>query len=152
MPGGALDQRERFLGAGAIGDFRLGLMYTYVDEYLQQILPTDPFRRLQQTFDVESRASLNINWSRGDFGATVNGNYIDSTEYSDMSARLSSLTTWDVQFSWATPWNGRVAVGARNVTNEDPPTDFLGLDNPFYSNQLHDVFGRVPYLRYEQDL
>ena len=28
----------------------------------------------------------------------------------------------------------------------------LAIGAPHYSNQLHDVFGRVPYVRYEQDL
>ncbi|MDH3589868.1 MAG: TonB-dependent receptor, partial [Gammaproteobacteria bacterium] len=114
--------------------------------------PTQPYRRLQQTFDVEMRSALTVNWTRGDFSATLNGNHIDDTSYSDGSARLSDWTTFDLQVGYATPWNGRVVVGARNITDEDPPTDPVGLSNPYYSNGLHDVYGRVPYIRYEQDL
>jgi iron complex outermembrane receptor protein len=50
-----------------------------------------------------------------------------------------------------TPWNGQVTVGARNVFDEDPPTS-ANIGSPFYSNYLHDVYGRVPYVRYQQDL
>ena len=67
------------------------------------------------------------------------------------SQSLDDMTTWDLQVGYSTPWNGQVAVGARNIFDEDPPTSF-NVGNPFYSNQLHDVYGRVPYLRYDQEL
>jgi outer membrane receptor protein involved in Fe transport len=57
------------------------------------------------------------------------------------------FTTVDVQASWATPWNGQITVGARNIFDQDPPTS-----EGFYTNYQHDVFGRVPYVRWEQDL
>jgi hypothetical protein len=44
-----------------------------------------------------------------------------------------------------------VTVGARNLFDEDPPTT-QDIGNPFYTNYLYDVYGRVPYVRYEQDL
>ena len=53
--------------------------------------------------------------------------------------------------AYATPWNGLVTIGARNVFDEDPPTS-QNIGSPYYSNYLHDVYGRVPYIRYEQDL
>jgi hypothetical protein len=37
------------------------------------------------------------------------------------------------------------------VFDRDPPTS-LQIGHPFYTNQLHDVFGRVPFVRYEQNL
>ena len=140
------------LSAGNLGNFDFNLQGSYVDEYLRRFSPTQPYRRLQQTFDPDFRAQATINWARGDFGATVIGSHMTDTSYSDDSANLSSFTTWDVQVTYATPWNGKVVAGARNVFDRDPPRDPIGLSNPYYSNQLHDVFGRVPYIRYEQDL
>jgi iron complex outermembrane receptor protein len=64
---------------------------------------------------------------------------------------LSSWTTWDASVGWATPWNGKVTVGARNLFDRDPPTT-PAIGNPNYTEQLHDVFGRVPFVRYEQNL
>ncbi|MCZ6827508.1 MAG: TonB-dependent receptor, partial [Gammaproteobacteria bacterium] len=64
---------------------------------------------------------------------------------------LDDWTTWDLQLNWATPWNGRLTVGARNLFDKDPPQS-PQVPHPFYSNQLHDIYGRVPYIRYTQDL
>jgi iron complex outermembrane receptor protein len=95
-----------------------------------------------------------LNWALGDFSANVIGNYISSSSIifdESFSQKVDDLTTWDVQLGYATPWNGQVTIGARNVFDKDPPTSF-NLGAPFYSNQLHDVYGRVPYFRYKQDL
>ncbi len=137
---------------GNMGDFRTTLQVSKVNDFVRRLDPNEPFLRLEQTFDVDMRASATVNWARGDFGATLVGNHIADTAYVDGSASLSDWTTWDLQVSYATPWNGRVVVGARNVFDEDPPTDPVGLSNPYYSNGLHDIYGRVPYIRYEQDL
>ena len=54
-----------------------------------------------------------------------------------------------VIFSWVyemTPEGLKVAL-----FDEDPPTS-EGAGGPNYSNYLHDIYGRVPYVRYEQDL
>ena len=66
---------------------------------------------------------------------------------SDPDNHLASFTTWDVQISYSAPWRSQITVGARNVFDKDPP-----MSNGFYDNYQHDVFGRVPYVRWEQDL
>jgi hypothetical protein len=50
--------------------------------------------------------------------------------------------------SYSTPWNGQVTLGARNVLDRDPPQFRDGTD---YDIQQHEIYGRVPYLRLEQD-
>ena len=137
---------------GNIGDFDAQLNITYVLESQQETAPGNGFDEPEGAFQPDWRGALNLNWRRGDLGATLNGNYIDATAFPDMSASLSSWTTWDLQVTYATPWNGRIVAGARNLFDNDPPIDVNGLSNPFYSNGLHDIYGRVPYIRYEQDL
>jgi iron complex outermembrane receptor protein len=63
---------------------------------------------------------------------------------------LASFTTWDVQASYSTPWNGQITVGARNVFDRDPPSTKPGSYNNYDMTQ-HEIYGRVPYLRLEQD-
>ncbi|MFK8015287.1 MAG: TonB-dependent receptor, partial [Gammaproteobacteria bacterium] len=138
--------------AGNIGDFDAQLNITYVLESLTDTGAGNGFVVPAGVFQPDWRGALNLNWRRGDLAATLNGNYVDATAFVDNTASLSSWTTWDLQFAYATPWNGRVVVGARNLFDRDPPIDPNGLGNPFYSNGLHDIYGRVPYIRYEQDL
>ncbi|MGH8496184.1 MAG: TonB-dependent receptor plug domain-containing protein [Gammaproteobacteria bacterium] len=135
---------------GAVGDFSTQLQVSKVIEFLSDLGDGNGLQRLQGTFDPDLRAALSLDWSRGDFSASVLGNHVTDTE-NGTGAMLASWTTWDATVGWATPWNGKISVGARNVFDRDPPTS-VQVGNPFYSNQLHDVFGRVPFIRYEQNL
>jgi iron complex outermembrane receptor protein len=80
---------------------------------------------------------------------------MSSASYNDANgvqvAALDSYETWDLGVSYSTPWNGTLTLGARNLFDEDPPTS-EAAGGPNYSNYLHDVYGRVPYVRCEQDL
>jgi iron complex outermembrane receptor protein len=136
-----------------IGDFRTTLQWTHVNEYERDF---GDGRGLRDPgfFDPADRATLGLNWALGDFSANVIGNYISSSSIfiDDFESwELDDLTTWDVQLGYVTPWNGKVTIGARNIFDKDPPTS-TNIGAPYYSNQLHDVYGRVPYFRYKQDL
>jgi hypothetical protein len=63
---------------------------------------------------------------------------------------VDALTTFDVHFTWRTPWNANLSVGATNLLGagsdsapsaESPPAD-----------PLESIYGRIPYVRYKQDL
>ncbi|MFK7886063.1 MAG: TonB-dependent receptor plug domain-containing protein [Gammaproteobacteria bacterium] len=136
---------------GNIGDFSTQLNVTYMLLAETDTGAGQGFVEPAGAFQPDWRGALNLTWNRGDLAGTINGNYVDATAFPDGSSSLSSWTTWDLQFAYSTPWNGRVVAGARNVFDRDPPLD-AALGNPFYSNGLHDIYGRVPYIRYEQDL
>ncbi|MCH7510635.1 MAG: TonB-dependent receptor, partial [Proteobacteria bacterium] len=142
-----LDLRYSF-SAGAVGDFTTQLTWSHVNNFVFDADDGQGFQ--QQTFTPDDRMQWNLNWSLSDYSATLIGNYINSTPIGG-GATLDDWTTWDLQLNWATPWNGRLTVGARNLFDKDPPLN-AQLGNPFYSNRLHDIFGRVPYIRYTQDL
>ena len=44
----------------------------------------------------------------------------------------------------------QVRAGVRNLTDKDPPFNNALYGFPFYSNTLYNIYGRVPYMRYEQ--
>ncbi len=139
---------------GQVGDFRATAQWTYVNEYERDegdgLGLRDP-----QFFDPQHRGTIGLNWALGDFGANLLYNYIADSSIEDAGGLktndIDDYQTWDLSATYATPWNGTVTVGARNIFDEDPPTS-VGIGSPFYTNQLHDVYGRVPYVRYEQDL
>ena len=135
------------------GDFQTSLQWTHVNEY-ERDFGDGQGKRDPLIFDPKDRAQMAVNWALGDFSANVIGHYMSSSSIvfdEEFVQDLDDMTTWDVQVGYSTPWNGTVTIGARNVFDEDPPTS-ANLGNPFYSNQLHDVYGRVPYFRYQQDL
>ncbi|MDZ4811212.1 MAG: TonB-dependent receptor [Pseudomonadota bacterium] len=110
----------------------------------------------------ELRANFGTIWTVGDFSFAWNISHIDSTlSTAGLSAaagnpdygyahRLPSWTTHDLQASWNTPWDGKLALGVTNVTDKGPVLDpFRPTGRPFDYN-LYDGYGRVPYVRYTQ--
>ncbi len=94
-------------------------------------------------------ARLGVDWNKGNFSGGVNGFYRNEVEFLNRS-NLDSITTFDVHFTWRTPWNANLSVGTTNVLNsgaEDKNKTDSGLQDPFES-----VYGRIPYVRYQQDL
>ena len=127
------------------------MSWTQILNFDVSTLPGDPFIRLVGQLESESRGVTGLGWQRGDFSGQLNWNHI-GTVTDALGAMLSAWNTFDLQFSWATPWQGKLSVGARNISNEDPPIDPAQLGHPFYKQHFHDVYGRIPYVRYEQDL
>ena len=86
--------------------------------------------------------------NKGNFSGGVDGFYRNEVEFLNRS-NLESAATFDVYFTWRTPWNANLSVGTTNVLNsgaEDKSKTENGLD-PFES-----IYGRIPYVRYQQDL
>lgn len=132
------------------GDVRLGLQLTrildasfeagYADASgLQNWAVANPY----------DSAKLGLDWSKGNFSGGVQGFYRDQVEFLNRES-LDSVATFDVHFTWRTPWNANLSVGTSNVLNAGP-ADSKSTDNgrqdPFES-----VYGRIPYVRYQQDL
>jgi iron complex outermembrane recepter protein len=96
------------------------------------------------------RSNLTTTWQMGDFDATWAMRYYsaldeDCSSYAGLDDygitptdlcnnptaipsrgiteqnRLGSVTYHDVQVGWKTPWNGKVAIGGRNVFGKEPP-------------------------------
>ncbi len=144
-----LDLNLRYsFSVGGAGDFTTQLTWSHVNNYVFDTNDGSGFNSV--TFSPKNRIQWNLNWSMSDYSATLIGNYIDSTPIGG-NAVLGDWTTWDLQLNWATPWNGRLTIGARNLFDKDPPLSDQ-LTPPFYSNRLHDIYGRVPYFRYTQTL
>jgi iron complex outermembrane receptor protein len=151
-----LDAEAGFaLGIGPAGDLALGLAWTHVLHYERDYKDgRGEYDWVGQVGYPEDRGRLTVNWSRGDYGATIVGNYISDQDghrpWSDEDGEhLASFTTWDVQASYATPWGGQITVGARNVFDRDPPLANYG--GVIYEQGQHEIYGRVPYLRLEMD-
>jgi hypothetical protein len=132
------------------GDLVLGLQLTRVlDSGTDGALYATPGAQnwtIAQPYDT---ARLSLGWNRGSFSGGIDSYYrspVDLVGASD----LDRQATFDVHFSWRAPWNASLSVGASNLLgagSDDSPVN----DNPL-ADPLESIYGRIPYVRYKQDL
>ena len=132
------------------GDIRLGLQLTHVMdasfETSSSLAPGLQNWTISNPFDS---AKMNLDWSKGNFSGGLQGYYREQVQFLN-NEELDSSTTFDVHFTWRAPWNANLSVGTTNVlgagSGDKGKTD-TGLQDPFEA-----VYGRIPYVRYQQDL
>ena len=132
------------------GDVRLGLQLTRVLDATYETAST--FAPSLQNWTISNpfdSAKVNLDWSKGDFSGGLQGYYREQVQFLN-DQQLDSPTTFDVHFTWRAPWNANLSVGTSNVlgagSGDNGKTD-TGLQDPFEA-----VYGRIPYVRYQQDL
>lgn len=131
------------------GEIRLGLALTRVLDANYQGIYGHSLGTLDwsvaKPFDS---AALGIEWNRGAFSSGIRGYYREPVSFLNHE-NLDSMSTFDVHFTWRAPWKANLSIGASNVlgagvnerNNSDKTTD------PYES-----IYGRIPYVRYQQDL
>lgn len=132
------------------GDIRLGLQLTHVMdasyEASSTLVPGLQNWTISNPFES---AKMNLDWSRGNFSGGLQGYYREQIQFLN-NQELDSSTTFDVHFTWRAPWNANLSVGTTNVLGAgsgDKSNTETGLRDPFEA-----VYGRIPYVRYQQDL
>ncbi len=91
-------------------------------------------------------ARLELDWSRGAFSGGVESIYQETPLLPGVS-NGNDLTTFNVHFTWRTPWQGALSVGATNLLDTT-----AGDNDPALGGDLDSIYGRIPYVRYKQDL
>jgi hypothetical protein len=132
------------------GDIRLGLAFSHVLDANYQGIYSDSQNPLSWTLaEPFNSARMNLEWSRGNFSSGIRGFYREPVNFLNRNS-VDSLTTFDVHFTWKTPWNANLSVGASNILNAGAE-EVNNVDiQP--SDPLESVYGRIPYVRYQQDL
>ncbi|MGP1667351.1 MAG: TonB-dependent receptor domain-containing protein, partial [Rhodanobacter sp.] len=160
----------------SFGTFRANLDSTYLVKYDTKVTPEQVTLGNVGFGDVfRFRANTGLDWSYGDFGATWNMRYqsgakfdcqapdfnspSDPGEHCNMPdyvsplngvqplQRIGSFTYHDVQFRWSAPWNGTVSLGANNVFNKKPISNY---DSTRTFQPYYDIPGVYYYVRYNQ--
>jgi len=138
------------LTTDSAGDVTLGLQLTRVlDASYDASSAFSPGLQNWTIANPFDSAQVNLDWSKGNFTGGIQGFYREQVQFLNRES-LDSSTTFDVHFSWRAPWNANLSVGTSNVLNagtEDSGKTDSGLQDPFES-----VYGRIPYVRYQQDL
>ena len=100
---------------------------------------------LGESGQIKYSASGLIRWTYGDHTVSAYVRHIDGYVRPEEEFKASSHTEFDLYYRWDTPWSGRITIGVRNLTDEDPKLD--PTEAPA-SYDLYSVDGRVPYVSY----
>jgi iron complex outermembrane recepter protein len=138
------------INTAAAGTFRTNLAATRQLQYDFTPIGAATLEQAGTAGAPKTRAQLTLGWDYADFGFALITNYIASSSNANPAQSLPAWTTFDAQANWSTPWNGKVSLGMRNIADKDPPFNNLLFGFPFYSNSLYNIYGRTPYMRYEQ--
>jgi hypothetical protein len=141
-----------------VGDFLVGLQLA---RYRQRMSLSDlglsldhaTLGRNTESSYYGNSAQLMLGWRRGRFSGEMLGNHRESALWSgiDSSPTLSALNTFDLEFSWHAPRNASISIGVSNVLDTAPRADEPGADARL-EDPMESVYGRIPYVRYKQDL
>lgn len=153
---------------GEWGRLRNSLNFNYVNKYeISSQYTSDDF--IKQAGYPGWRGTFGTTWEIGDFSASWLVNAIGRNEefYEDYFAEEYGYScaetveigyvnhcggknyfTHDVQVSYRTPWNGKISIGANNVTNRLPLFDESYTER--YNATLYSPYGRQIYARYTQ--
>ena len=61
------------------------------------------------------------------------------------------MNTFDLEFSWHAPRNASISVGVSNLLDTAPRADEPGAESRL-EDPMENIYGRIPYVRYKQDL
>jgi len=138
-----------------VGDFLVGLQLA---RYRQRLglsdlgMPTESHAGSLSNTQYGNSAQLLLGWRRGSFSGEMLGHHREMPLwlYGGEPAP-STLNSFDLEFSWHAPRNGSISIGVSNVMDAAPRPDEGNLDASL-EDPVESVYGRIPYVRYKQDL
>jgi hypothetical protein len=138
------------LTTNSAGDVRLGLQLTRVlDASYEAASAYTPGLQNWAIANPFDSATVNLDWSKGNFSGGIQGFYRERVHFLNRTD-LDSSTRFDVHFTWRAPWNANLSVGTNNVLNAG--TDDSGITDSGLQDPFEAIYGRIPYVRYQQDL
>jgi len=136
---------------GSAGDIRLGLALTRVlDANYQGIYSDMPGPLDWNVAEAFNSAALGIEWAHGNFSGGIRGYYREPVTFLNRE-RLDAQSTFDVHFTWRTPWRANLSVGASNVLGTGTAAEDQNNTGKT-ADRFESIYGRIPYVRYQQDL
>lgn len=93
------------------------------------------------------RSSGAIIWRYGDHTVSAYAHYVGGFSLPEAEFSIAPHTEFDLFYQWSAPWDGRIALGARNLTDEDPELGSFSSPLPQAYN-LYSLDGRILYASY----
>ena len=108
----------------------------------------------------EMRFNFGVSWRRGAHAVSLTVRHIDSYKNDEVASapKINAWTTIDASYSFVFEdlfgGEAQVSIGARNLTDQDPPPLPTGLEGihrynlrPGFDGSVHDIKGRTLYAR-----
>lgn len=138
-----------------IGDFLVGLQLA---RYRQRMslsdlgMPMEPLGARNNTLYSNS-AQVLLGWRRGDFSGEMMGHHRELPLWMGAEQAPGTLSSFDLEFSWQAQRNASLSIGVSNVMDAAPRADEASPDAAAtLEDPMESVYGRIPYVRYKQDL
>lgn len=130
---------------GTAGIFVFSANYQDTLDHHQQVYPGDPVHdllSLPYLFEFKSRASGEISWNKGRWGATVYGIRDGTMVNYQVTGRLPPWMIYNVSLSFQANDNVKISLISKNVLNNRPPIDVTHTAYPYYNEFAYNAFGR----------
>lgn len=139
-----------------VGDFLVGLQLARYRQHLSLAdlgMPTRErgFSSATTEPHYASSAQLMLGWRRGSFSGEMLGHHRDLPLWASPAAVPLTLSSFDLEFSWHPQNNSSLTIGVSNLMDAVPRVD-KKEPGPALEDPLESVYGRIPYVRYKQDL
>ena len=138
------------------GLFRAKSVWSYLDEREASILPGDAIdaaggfvtdvNGLTEGVYPEWSGYSTLDWTYGDFGASVSWEFLGEVTDSTNGENVDSTQYFDLTGRYTTPWGTEVTAGLTNVFDEDPPFITRAF-NAFTDTDTYRMLGRSWFVR-----
>ncbi|MDB2385978.1 TonB-dependent receptor [Shewanella sp.] len=154
------DFNTNYTLATDIGDWRVNLDATYMSKFEVQDTSSSPFRDITGNYDAafgslpEYKASVQIDWSLGNYRATWDANYnseiFASEATKDFGADVMSATVFhNMQVGYFVDAAGiDLHAGIQNIFDKEPP--FLRANGTSTDDNLYSFRGRFFYVGFKK--
>lgn len=138
-----------------IGDFLVGLQLA---RYRQRMSLADLAMSFDDPLDgrnntyYSNSAQLLLGWRHGSFSGEMLGHHREVPLWLGADQAPSTLNSFDLEFSWHAQRNASLSIGVSNIMDAAPRADEPNPEAAALEDPLESVYGRIPYVRYKQDL
>ena len=131
------------------GTFSANLDYSNISEFSEiTIAGEDRVEFAGSIGAPDWQAVLNLRWQRDAYTVNLISRFTDG--HGD--GAYKSYNRQDITFNWATPWDGDIRFGVRNLTDEDPLLENGTTFDDVAGAYLYDTAGRTVFFSYKHRL
>lgn len=140
------------LKTAAAGDFTFNASYNWAHKHARQQYPGDPEEdMLDVSFSATTlprqKGNVGMSWDKGNFGASLFGNYLGRVANYDNDAWTKATWRFNAGARYDINDHLRVSLSVNNLFDKMPPKDPTWANYPYYDTSWFDSMGRSYYLQ-----